>query len=76
MDICSAVDEALGNNDFVDNAATYCDCLSNAIYWGTISNAKPNYDGQINAHLTGPYLDLISKDETVRQLDRVLSTIL
>ncbi|KLO85083.1 unnamed protein product [Fusarium fujikuroi] len=64
VDICSAVDEALGSNDFVNNAETYCSCLSNAIYWGTISNAKPNYDGQINAHLTGPYLGLISKDET------------
>ncbi|QGI69993.1 hypothetical protein CEK26_002326 [Fusarium fujikuroi] len=65
VDICSAVDEALGSNDFVNNAETYCSCLSNAIYWGTISNAKPNYDGQINAHLTGPYLGLISKDETI-----------
>ncbi|RKL44225.1 hypothetical protein BFJ72_g3958 [Fusarium proliferatum] len=65
VDICSAVDEALGSIDFVNNAETYCSCLSNAIYWGTISNAKPNYDGQINAHLTGPYLDLISKDETI-----------
>ncbi|KAF5588283.1 uncharacterized protein FSUBG_11576 [Fusarium subglutinans] len=64
VDICSAVNEALGSDDFVNNAETYCSCLSNAIYWGTISNAKPSYDGQINAHLTGPYLDLISRDET------------
>ncbi|KAG5792097.1 hypothetical protein H9Q69_008845 [Fusarium xylarioides] len=64
VDICSAVDDALGSPDFVNNAETYCSCLSNAIYWGTSSNAKPNYDGQINAHLTQGYLDVISREET------------
>ncbi|TXC02988.1 hypothetical protein FocTR4_00015173 [Fusarium oxysporum f. sp. cubense] len=69
--ICDAVREALGSNDFVDNAETYCTCLSNAVYWSTSPNARPSFDGQINAHITGPYLDWIHKDEIVRQLDRV-----
>ncbi|KAL5591636.1 hypothetical protein FOVSG1_010525 [Fusarium oxysporum f. sp. vasinfectum] len=63
--ICDAVREALGSNDFVDNAETYCTCLSNAVYWSTSSNAKPSFDGQINAHITGPYLDWIHKDEII-----------
>jgi hypothetical protein len=65
VNICDAVRNALGSDDFVNNAETYCSCLSNAVYWGTSSNAKPSFDGQINAHITGPYLDWIHKDETV-----------
>ncbi|KAL9562545.1 hypothetical protein ACKAV7_013628 [Fusarium commune] len=64
VNICDAVRNALGSDDFVDNAETYCTCLSNAVYWGTSPNAKPSFDGQINAHITGPYLDWIHKDET------------
>ncbi|KAG9495961.1 hypothetical protein J7337_012527 [Fusarium musae] len=64
VNICTAVEEALGSPGFVNNAETYCSCLSNAIYWGTSSNAKPSYDGQINAHLTQGYLDVISREET------------
>nr|RBQ92574.1 hypothetical protein FVER53263_08799 [Fusarium verticillioides] len=54
VNICTAVEEALGSPDFVNNAETYCSCLS---------NAKPSYDGQINAHLTQGYLDVISREE-------------
>ncbi|TVY68562.1 hypothetical protein Focb16_v002707 [Fusarium oxysporum f. sp. cubense] len=64
VNICDAVRDALGSDDFVNNAETYCTCLSNAVYWGSSSNAKPSFDGEINAHITGPYLDWIHKDET------------
>ncbi|KAF4436736.1 hypothetical protein FACUT_6331 [Fusarium acutatum] len=64
VNICTAIDEALGSPDFVNNAEAYCSCLTNAIYWGTSSDARPSYDGQINAHLTRGYLDVISRDET------------
>ncbi|KAF4958271.1 hypothetical protein FGADI_2437 [Fusarium gaditjirri] len=64
VNICVAIQEALGSYDFVDNAETYCNCLSSAVYWGTSSDAKPSFDGQVNAHLRGPYLDWIYKDET------------
>ncbi|SCO90562.1 uncharacterized protein FRV6_14690 [Fusarium oxysporum] len=64
VNICDAVRDALGSDDFVNNAETYCTCLSNAVYWGSSSNAKPSFDGQINAHITGPYLDWIHKEET------------
>ncbi|KAH7154267.1 hypothetical protein DER46DRAFT_628162 [Fusarium sp. MPI-SDFR-AT-0072] len=44
VNICDAVRNALGSDDFVDNAETYCTCLSNAVYWGTSPNAKPSFD--------------------------------
>ncbi|EXA36217.1 hypothetical protein FOQG_13437 [Fusarium oxysporum f. sp. raphani 54005] len=65
VNICDAVRDALGSDDFVNNTETYCTCLSNAVYWGSSSNAKPSFDSQINAHITGPYLDWIHKDETL-----------
>ncbi|KAH7220263.1 hypothetical protein BKA60DRAFT_596553 [Fusarium oxysporum] len=44
VNICDAVRDALGSDDFVNNAETYCTCLSNAVYWGSSSNAKPSFD--------------------------------
>ncbi|KAF4340113.1 hypothetical protein FBEOM_5974 [Fusarium beomiforme] len=64
VNMCDAVRNALGNDDFVNNAETYCTCLSNAIYWGNSPSAKPNFDGQISANLA--YLEWIEKDEMVR----------
>ncbi|EGU78144.1 hypothetical protein FOXB_11335 [Fusarium oxysporum f. sp. conglutinans Fo5176] len=46
VNICDAVRDALGSDDFVNNTETYCTCLSNAVYWGSSSNAKPSFDNR------------------------------
>ncbi|KAF9767190.1 hypothetical protein IL306_000281 [Fusarium sp. DS 682] len=60
--MCDAVRKALGNDDFVNNAETNCNCLSNAIFWGNSPSAKHVFDGQVNANQA--YLEWIQRDET------------
>ncbi|KAI1068560.1 hypothetical protein LB507_004244 [Fusarium sp. FIESC RH6] len=65
VNICTAVQEALGNRDFVDMAVPNCQCLNLASYYGDSSDYKSIFDGQINQGVREYALDDISKAETV-----------
>jgi len=65
VNICTAVQDALGNRDFVDMAAVNCGCLNMASYYGDDSYYKNTFDGQVNQGVREYYLDEIYKAETV-----------
>ncbi|KAH7196385.1 uncharacterized protein B0J16DRAFT_390289 [Fusarium flagelliforme] len=75
INICTAVQDALGNRDFVDMAAVNCGCLNMASYYGDDSYYKNTFDGQINQGVKEYYLDEIYKAETcLYNNDYVIST--
>jgi hypothetical protein len=65
INICTAVQEALGNRDFVNMADVNCECLSMASYYGDDSSYKNTFDGQVNQGVREYILDLIYDAETV-----------
>ncbi|KAJ4137171.1 hypothetical protein NW768_002752 [Fusarium equiseti] len=64
VNICNAVQEALGNWDFVDMAEVNCDCLNMASFYGDSSDFKIMFDGQVNQAVWETRLDGIYKAET------------
>ncbi|CAG7561119.1 unnamed protein product [Fusarium equiseti] len=75
INICTAVQDALGNRDFVNMADVNCGCLNMASYYGDDSSYKNTFDGQINQGVREYILDVIYDAETcLYNNDYVIST--